>query len=293
MADLQLLITIDTTYLDHAGTTLYAKSLIESFSHDLTSNLFGNPHSASASSQLSTRRIDDIRLRALRFFNADPDKFDLVFVANATAAIKLAAEVVRDSSPHGFWYAYHSDAHTSLVGVRELAGAGNRCLRTDAEVDAWIPEIAAGQDNDVPKLFAYPAQSNMNGRRLPTRWCGDIRRASNDQHCVFTLLDAASLVSTAPLQLGDASSAPDFTALSFYKVFGFPDLGALIVRKDAGHVLAQRKYFGGGTVDMVLTREIQWHAKKASSIHELLEDGTLPFHSIVALASALDRKSVV
>ena len=38
-----------TTYLDHAGTTLYAKSLIERFSADMISNLYGNPHSASNS----------------------------------------------------------------------------------------------------------------------------------------------------------------------------------------------------------------------------------------------------
>ena len=257
--------------------------MIEAFSHTLTSNLFGNPHSLSASSQLSTRRIDDIRLRALRFLNADPDEFDLVFVANATAAIKLVAEALRDSSPHGFWYAYHSDAHTSLVGVRELADRGSRCLGTDDEVDAWISELGADREY-VPKLFAYPAQSNMNGRRLP-RWDEQVRGAGDR---TLTLLDAASLVATAPLQLGDASVAPDFTALSFYKVFGFPDLGALIVRKDASHVFTQRRYFGGGTVDLVSTREIQWHAKKTSSIHELLEDGTLPFHSIVALQSAFD-----
>lgn len=182
-----------------------------------------------------------------------------MFVANATAAIKLVAEALRDSSPHGFWYAYHSDAHTSLVGVRELADRGSRCLGTDDEVDAWISELGAGAGrDDMPKLFAYPAQSNMNGRRLP-RWDEQVRGASDR---TLTLLDAASLVATAPLQLGDASVAPDFTALSFYKVFGFPDLGALIVRKDASHVFTQRRYFGGGTVDLVSTREIQWHARK-------------------------------
>ena len=102
------------------------------------------------------------------------------------------------------------------------------------------------------------------------------------------MLDAASLVSTAPLDLGPSSSAPDFTVLSFYKIFGFPDLGALIVRKSAARVFERRKYFGGGTVDMVLATGVQWHAKKETSIHERLEDGTLPFHSIIALDTALD-----
>ncbi|KAB8275671.1 molybdenum cofactor sulfurase [Aspergillus minisclerotigenes] len=275
----------DTTYLDHAGTTLYPKSLIDSFARDLTSNLFGNPHSRSSSSQLSTQRIDDIRLRTLRFFNADPDEFDLVFVANATAAIKLVVDVFRDSSPQGFWYGYFIDAHTSLVGAREVAERGHRCFLTSGEVERWISDLATDQKN-FPRLFAYPGQSNLNGRRSPMQWCKKIRDGSSGAGNVYTLLDAASLVSTSPLDLSDASAAPDFTALSFYKIFGFPDLGALIVRKSAAGIIEKRKFFGGGTVDMVLAQGMPWHAKK-STIHECLEDGTLPFHNIIALDSAL------
>ncbi|OKL56368.1 Molybdenum cofactor sulfurase [Talaromyces atroroseus] len=278
----------DTTYLDHAGTALYARSLVENYSRDLTENLFGNPHSASASSQLTSSRIEDIRLQALRFFNADPDVYDLVFVPNATAGIKLVADTLRDflagSGQRGFWYGYHVDSHTSLVGVRELADLGNHCFTTDDEVRQWVNNEPSFKDNDDTKLFAYPAQSNMNGRRLPLRWCDQIRNLRGQT--TFTLLDAASLVSTAPLDLSDPRICPDFTVVSFYKIFGFPDLGALIVRKESGHIFKHRKFFGGGTVDMVTVGH-QWHAKKQTSIHEQLEDGTLPFHNIIALDSAL------
>ena len=239
----------------------------------------------SSSSQLSTQRIDDVRLRALRSFNADPEEFDLVFVANATAAIKLVVDSFRDATPKGFWYGYHVESHTSLVGAREVADLGSKCFRSDDEVDTWISGMDASSE-DGPKLFAFPAQSNMNGRRFPTRWCGQIRDTNGHTGDVYSLLDAASLVSTSPLDLSDASAAPDFTVLSFYKIFGFPDLGALIVRKSAGHIFDKRRFFGGGTVDLVLTQGMQWHAKK-TSIHERLEDGTLPFHSIIALDSAL------
>ncbi|KAL4960414.1 putative molybdenum cofactor sulfurase protein (HxB) [Aspergillus stella-maris] len=276
----------DTTYFDHAGTTLYAKSLIDSFSQDLTANLYGNPHSMSASSQLSTQRVDDIRLRALRFFNADPDHFDLVFVANATAGIKLVADAFRDS-PRGFWYGYHVDAHTSLVGVRELASAGSRCFMQDEEVDEWISDLES-EKTETSALLAYPAQSNMNGRRLSVRWCEQVRNRCSSTRNVYTLYDAASFVSTSPLDLRNTAIAPDFTVLSFYKIFGFPDLGALIVRKDAGHVFENRKFFGGGTVDMVLAGKDSWHARKQSSIHDRLEDGTLQFHNIIALNSAFE-----
>jgi molybdenum cofactor sulfurtransferase len=270
-----------TTYLDHAGTTLYAKSLIERFSTDMISNLYGNPHSASNASQLTTRRIEDVRLRVLSLFKADPQEFDVVFVANATAGIKLVMDAFRDHE-HGFWYGYHRDAHTSLIGVREAA-TEHRCFTSDAEVSDWTKQ----QDNDDqrPRLFAYPAQSNMNGRRLPLDWAHRLRKCKRTP--VYTLLDAAALVSTSPLDLGIPEQAPDFTVLSLYKMFGFPDLGALIVRQASASIFDKRRYFGGGTVEMVVCLKEQWHAKKADSLHERLEDGTLPIHSIMALDAAM------
>ena len=278
----------DTTYLDHAGTTLYSKSLIEDFSKDMMSNLLGNPHSASSSSQLSTRRTEDVRLRVLRFFNADPDHFDVVFVANATAGIKLVIDGFREQE-HGFWYGYHRDSHTSLVGVREAAKAGHRCFMTDREVEEWLHHrdaMTVDPEAHAIRLFAYPAQSNMNGRRLPLKWANQVRASKHD---CYSLLDAAALVSTAPLDLSNASEAPDFTVLSFYKIFGFPDLGALIVRKASASVLRQKIYFGGGTVDMVTCGKENWHVRKHGSLHEHLEDGTLPVHSIIALDSSLSH----
>lgn len=277
--------------MDHAGTTLYPKSLVEEFSKDMMSNLLGNPHSSSASSQLTSRRIADIRLKVLRFFKADPDRFDLVFVANATAGIKLVMDGFKGND-NGFWYGYHKDSHTSLVGVRQAALAGQHCFESDAEVERWLaaedtPDKFVGGDG--LGLFAYPAQSNFNGRRLPLSWPGDVRSLDFTRHQrIYTLLDAAALVSTSPLDLSDVTQAPDYTVLSFYKIFGFPDLGALIVRKDSYQPLQLRRYFGGGTVEMVTCIKERWHVTKESSLHEQLEDGTLPIHSILALDSALN-----
>ncbi|EEP77662.1 hypothetical protein UREG_02511 [Uncinocarpus reesii 1704] len=282
----------DTTYLDHGGATLYARSLIEAFSQEMTSHIFGNPHSASVSSQLSTQRVDDARLRLLRFFNASPDEFDLVFVANATGAIKLVTEAMRDYDEEGFWYGYHIDSHTSLVGPRNTAAQGSRCFLDHREVEEWIDGLDATSDGrdrrSFPRLFAYPAQSNMTGSRLGLDWCKAIRTKTNPKGNVYTLYDAAAYVLSSPLDLSDPESAPDFTALSLYKIFGYPDLGVLIVRKSASHIFERRKYFGGGTVGMVVSIGNEWHAKSDHTIHNGLEDGTLPFHNIVAVHSALD-----
>lgn len=227
----------------------------------------------------------------LSFFRADPEYFDLIFVANATAAIKLVADGLRDEDT---WCGYHADSHTSLVGLREIASAGSRCFFSDAEVDEWLSagagfpgEETGGNCSTSWGLFAYPAQSNMNGRRLPLDWPARLRKSRNGR--MYSLLDAAAYVASAQLDLSDYVTAPDFTALSFYKIFGFPDLGALIVRKDAGHVLLNRSYFGGGTVDMVINgMGGAWHATKQGALHEALEDGTPGFHSIAALHCALD-----
>ena len=273
------------------------------FATKMQSNLLGNPHSKSPSSMLSTDVIESTRLQALKFFKADPEHFDLIFVANATAAIKLVMDCMfNHSQKAASWYGYHVDSHTSLVGVRETAGGSYGCFKSDKEVDDWIrsrrsqnvqEHIQQGPSVDEGVgLFAYPAQSNMNGRRLPLSWSGGIRCSNTSSSQVFTLLDAAAYVATAQLDLSDPANAPDFTALSFYKIFGFPDLGALIVRKASGHVLSERRYFGGGTVDMVINgtnngmNSNAWHAKK-TSLHEMLEDGTPAFHSILALSLAL------
>lgn len=261
---------------------------MQRFSTDMLSSLYGNPHSGSVSSQLSTKRIEDVRLQVLQFFNADPEDFDVVFVANATAGMKLVMDSFR-SVEGGFDYIYHKDSHTSLIGIRENA-TRSQCFG-DAEVESWLANSSmTAMDYGTAAsigLFAYPAQSNMDGRKLPLDWIPRVRELSSTRRRpTYTLLDAAALVATSPLDLN--ATAPDFTVLSFNKIFGFPDLGALIVRKSSGDILRNRKYFGGGTVEMVLCIDEQCHAFKEQSLHEILEDGTLAIHSIMALQSALD-----
>ena len=116
------------------------------------SNLYGNPHSASSPSALAGHRIDTIREKAL---------------------IKLVIECFKDhaaASNTPVWYGYHRDAHTSLVGVRELTKM-HRCFTSDEEVDIWINSGGMGGPRARQLgLFAYPGQSNMTGRRLPLSW---------------------------------------------------------------------------------------------------------------------------
>ncbi|OKL55317.1 hypothetical protein UA08_09394 [Talaromyces atroroseus] len=291
-----------TCYLDYGGATPYAKSLVNLSAKLWKSGLYGNPHSNSSSSLRATEHVDRARQNVLEFFRADAEYFDVVFVANATAAIKLVAYSFQEK---GFWYGYHTDAHTSLVGIRELADIGYHCFGSDKELGEWIGSSKSQEDGisylpvdrdnthggiadkGIIKLVGYPAQSNMTGHRTPKQWAKQMRQRNHSNHGrLYTLLDAAAYCSSAQLDLSDPDAAPDFTSVSFYKIFGMPDLGALIVRKESSAILTSRRYFGGGTVDMVLAFD-HFHAKKYQNTHEILEDGTVPFHSLVMLNTGI------
>jgi molybdenum cofactor sulfurtransferase len=261
---------------------------MKSFSREMQINLLSNPHSDASNPSISAVMVENTRQKVLKLFRADPAHFDVVFTANATGAVKLVAECFSGHA-NGFNYRYHRNCHTSLVGVREIARE-SKCLADDRETQQWLEggdSTGTADDSGRPTLFSYPAQSNMNGERLPLEWCAQIRRSGFHPN-TYTLLDVAALVSTTPLDLSDPISAPDFTALSFYKIFGFPDLGALIVRKESAHVLDHRRYFGGGTTEMITCIEDPWVARKESSIHARLEDGTIAIRSILALSCAID-----
>ena len=61
------------------------------------------------------------------------------------------------------------------------------------------------------------------------------------------LLDAAAFVPTSGLDLSVVK--PEFVAISFYKMFGYPTgIGALIIRKAVFQKL-KRPWFAGGTVN--------------------------------------------
>jgi molybdenum cofactor sulfurtransferase len=279
----EFLTALGTVYLDHGGTTVASKSLLRAFAGRMPKILLSNPHSDAGNASLSASLIANTRRQVLEFFNADPAHFDVVFTANATAAIKLVADAFSGHEA-GFDYYFHYKCHTSLLGVGQLAER-SLCLDSNEAFASWIQRDS---ESRRPSLFAYPAQSNMDGERLPTHWPAQIRTSSCHGKR-YTLLDVAAFVPTSPLNLAHEKDAPDFLVLSFYKIFGFPDLGALIVRKASAHVLKHRRYFGGGTIEMIAFTEKLCVMRKDTSLHERLEDGTAPIRNILALACAMDE----
>ena len=270
-------------YLDYTGAGLYAASQVEQHGRMLAAGVFGNPHSHSRPSEASTEQIEACRQRVLRFFNASPDVYCVVFTANASMALKLVGEAYPFEADDQFLLTF--DNHNSVNGIREFdraRGARTRYIPVrppdlvvdDAEVDRHLRQYAAGKHN----LFAFPAQSNFSGVQHPLEW---IARAHDIGWDV--LVDAAAFVPTNRLDL--SRWQPDYVALSFYKMFGYPTgVGALIARRSALDKL-HRPWFSGGTISVA---SVQGDRHVMSVGPEAFEDGTLDYLNIPAVALGLD-----
>lgn len=267
-------------YLDYTGSGLYGASQIQAHADLLSRSVFGNPHSRNPTSRAATEVVERTREQVLAFFGADPEEYEVVFTLNASGALKLVGE----SYPFGpgSRLVLLVDNHNSVHGLREFArarGADVRYVPLDADLRARdLEHHLDGADPSHPNLFVFPAQSNFSGVKHPLSWVEIARRMGYD---VF--LDAAAFVASNPLSL--RSVQPDFSCVSFYKMFGAPTgVGALLARRDALETL-RRPWFCGGTVRFVSAQpDVELRYRSARGF----EDGTLNFLDIAAVPIGLD-----
>ena len=78
-------------YLDYTGAGLYAESQVRAHAEYLCHTVLGNPHSRNPTSQASTHKVEEARLKVLEYFNAGPGHYDVVFTLNASGPLKLVA----------------------------------------------------------------------------------------------------------------------------------------------------------------------------------------------------------
>ncbi|GBF89223.1 molybdenum cofactor sulfurase [Raphidocelis subcapitata] len=205
---------------------------------------------------------------------------------------------VSDGSRSTFLYLQSN--HKSVLGIGAYARAAGAALACVDErgVDEWLesplPLGAAGPGGGdaaegggaraIASLLAYPAMDNFEGRIYPLDWVDKARARSTRRHRWLTLLDAAAFAPTHPLDL--SAHAPDFVALSMYKIMGFPTgVGALLVRRPAAALLSPLYFGGGSTVDA--TAEGAW-AIPLPAADGGLEAGTPSFLAIAELKHGFD-----
>jgi molybdenum cofactor sulfurtransferase len=278
----------DQVYLDYTGGGLYAESQLREHQELLRTGIFGNPHSANPTSRAASQLADRARQAILAFLNASPDEYTVVFTANASAALKLVGESYPFTTRSRLLLT--ADNHNSVNGIREFARARGAEVTylplqaPDLRIDTVEVLDALGRAADGrPHLFAYPAQSNYSGVRHPLDWVTQARERGWD-----VLLDASAFLPTNRLDL--SRLRPDFVAMSWYKVFGYPTgIGSLVVRREALARL-QRPWFAGGTIGVVSVA-VQRHTLAEAEIG--FEDGTINYLGLPAIEIGLGHITAI
>jgi molybdenum cofactor sulfurtransferase len=269
-------------YLDYTGGGLYADSQLREHVELLATGVYGNPHSVNPTSAASTELVERARAYVLEFFGASPEDYVVIFTPNATGALRLVGEAYPFCPGDRFLLTF--DNHNSVNGIREFARARGAettyvpSVATDLRVDqTLLPRYLTDTPGDHHNLFAYPAQSNFSGVQHPLEWIDHAHAHGWD-----VLLDAAAHVPTNRLDL--SAWHPDFVALSFYKMFGWPTgVGCLLARREALAKL-ERPWFSGGTIVAAFVQR-EYYQSAPGAAH--FEDGTVNYLNLPAIEIGL------
>ena len=269
-------------YLDYTGGGLFASSQLREHMALLESDVFGNPHSINPTSAASTRLVERARDYVLEFWGASPEEYVAIFTPNATGALRLVGEAYPFRAGDRFLLTF--DNHNSVNGIREFAHARRAettyvpSVAPELRVDpGLLPRYLTDTRDEHHNLLAFPAQSNFSGVQHPLEWIEQAHDRGWD-----VLLDAAAFVPTNRLDL--SRWHPDFVAVSFYKMFGWPTgVGCLLARREALAKL-ERPWFSGGTIVAAFIQR-QYYQSAPGAAH--FEDGTLNYLNLPAVEIGL------
>ena len=140
--------------------------------------------------------------------------------------------------------------------------------------------------HNIAKLIQKARQPFMkqSGQRSKSRWS--------------VLFDIAKAASTGPVDLRNLD--PDFACLSFYKMFGEPTgLGVLFVKRSSLRLLEEKhsgdesigtnRYFGGGSVDVVLAGQNFVSPRLEPSAASSFVHGSVHFRGISTLVHGFEE----
>lgn len=301
------------TFLDYATNPVLPGSVLQNFSKNLHENLFGNPHSESQSSELSTDTIDIIRSQILELFETNLSEYTVVFTYSQFHSMKLLTEsfpFTQDST-----FIYTSNSNNNILGLRSFAEKKNAKIqmvdinqvvkpeskfekfpdirklikhtnKEEEEKDANIAKntnsnyVLIKKLNVTMNLLAVPLVDEFDGTVLAEEQMKHISVSSDYIGKTAVMVDASLYLQNHRLSL---SSTPfHAVAMSFERIFGFPNIGCLLIHNSLMQLLA-KPYFGGGTLVYALTSAS--YEKLRLSPQDRFEDGSLPFLSIASIES--------
>jgi molybdenum cofactor sulfurtransferase len=218
----------DATYLDYTGAGIYSGAFMDAYEADLLTHFYPAEHALSSWNVTARSVSDQIALELLNFFGADPADYSVMFVASATQALKLVGESFPFET--GSVFAYSHVNHNSVLGIRKYSLAANAtfsALKWPLDFDEILGLSASPE---APNLLAFPFEENFAGTKPAPDMIRTLTHDPRIREKFFVLADVAAFVPTNPLNLTE--TPVDAAVLSFYKMFGYPNTGALIIRRE-------------------------------------------------------------
>lgn len=266
-------------YLDNAATTQMPEPVLATYceQHRLyEANVHRGIHRLS---QLSTKRMEEARVKVQRFLNARYPE-EIIFTSGTTAGINLVAESFGRAflNPGDEIIVTNMEHHSNLVPWQET------CRRHEAALKIWTMEANGSMDvnrlaailSPKTKMVAVCGVSNVVGTLNPL---DDIVKLA---HAVgaFVLVDAAQAIRHGRTNVQELFC--DFLVFSGHKIMGPTGTGVLYGRRDILEKLPP-VVFGGGMVDRVTETSASFE-----SLPFKFEAGTPNIAGIIALGEALE-----
>ncbi|OHT05952.1 molybdenum cofactor sulfurase [Tritrichomonas foetus] len=271
-------LTKDSIYLDYTGAGVYSDFAFDQYKTELTQRYFPG-HPLSSFRETSENTIDKIRDEILDFVGADPKIYSVIFLASATQALKLVGEIFPWTSQSV--YAYTRYNHNSVLGIRQYAIDSNSTFKAVS----WPPDIneikSIQTSSNAQNLFAFPLEDNFAGTKPSSKFLYEITHDEEIRKKFIILGDVAAYLPTNPLNLTETPL--DACSLSFYKIMGYPNTGALIIRKDfIGKV--KKLWYSSLSANFSLPSENIYHLSEKF----YLEDENVPLEINLAVHHGLN-----
>ncbi|PWZ00120.1 PLP-dependent transferase [Testicularia cyperi] len=292
----------DAIYLDYTGGCLYPRSLVDKHTKWLNDTVAGNPHSTSPASLASSAATEQARLDLLRFFDADPEVYDVVWTNNASAGFRIVGDAYNWTNKTAI---IPRDAHNSLNSLAlQAKHRGGKFEFVELVTDPLLPEIdgtldtqqmielldqgAADQSESLssalssPGMVFFTGQSNITGQKLDYSL---IHHAASKGWDIG--LDAAALAPTTRISLSRGlADKVDYMVVSLYKIMGWPTgVGALILKKSLYPSLSGKHTFFGGNIVGITMDTFDFTLVNGP---ERFEDGTINYAALKAVSLGLE-----
>jgi molybdenum cofactor sulfurtransferase len=224
----------NVTYLDYTGAGVYPDQVIDQYREVFTSRF---PYAEPSNSSLSSDKIvKKARRDLLDFLGTDEEHYSVIFLASATQALKLVGENFPWTKKSRFFYTRYN--HNSVLGIRKYAISHGAQFNATRSYESLL---AIARNMTTPGVFkhllAMPLQDNFAGTKPSKEIMHEISHINGS----FAIIaDAAAYLPTNKLNLTEYPFHA--VVMSFYKIFGFPNYGALVVRNDFAKHLVKTYY---------------------------------------------------